>query len=146
MKRERDITLVSMELEVRRDDAGELTSIDLYVASICTSLLASESPRNFVATVRNRSHTRYGYQHSNTALSEPVLGDIRYQIQGELHPCLDEHSCNVRGSKDHAGHKLCFMNKDLIFVFSDKEATVRELKSLGCDVEREYVINLTKLT
>jgi hypothetical protein len=29
-----------------------------------------------------------------------------------------------------------------MYIFSDKEATVRELKSLGCDLEKEYVQNL----
>lgn len=133
-----------MELEVRRNETGAITSFDINVASICTSLLASESPRDFVTTVRNRSLTRHGRQHSNTALTESILGKIRYQIQGELHPCLDQNNRNIRGSYDHAGHNKCFVHKDLIFIFSDKEAMVHELRSLGYDLEKEYVVDLRK--
>ena len=127
---------MSMELEVCRNSNGTIAFVDVKVASFHAHLLASESPKDFVATVQNRSYTRHDgwVSISETVLPENVLGYIRYRIQGELHPCIDEHNRVVRvarGHQDHAAHKQCFLNEYLIFIFSDKEATVRELRSLG---------------
>jgi hypothetical protein len=115
----------------------------MNVASIRTSLLARESPKDFVTKIRNRSHTSRRRWSSDTALSEYELGEIRYHIQGELHPCKKADNCATWASVDHTGHKQCFLNFDLVFVCSDKEATIRELRSLYYDLEWKYVKDLS---
>jgi hypothetical protein len=134
---------VSLELEVSRNDNGAVTSFDLNVASIGTSLLAKEFPRDFVTEIRKRSHTSRRRWSSNTALSEYELGNIRYHIQGEFHPCKKADNCAAWASFDHTGHKQCFLNFDLVFICSDKEATIRELRSLYYDLEWECVKELS---
>lgn len=50
---------------------------------------------------------------------------------------MGENNRGAWASFDHTGHKKCFYNFDLIFIVSDKETTVRELRSLGYDLEKE---------
>jgi hypothetical protein len=145
LKRERNIVLISMDLDVCRNVTGARNSVDIDVASFDTNLLAIESPKDFLTTVRDRSHTRHRRWVRKTAFSKKDIGNIRYYIQGELHPCIGANDYCDWASFDHTGHKKCFLNYDLIFVFSDKEATIRELNSLGYSLEREYVIKLTSL-
>jgi hypothetical protein len=43
------------------------------------------------------------------------------------------------GVHEHDDHAKCFCANPLIFIFSNKEAAMRDLRSLGCDLEKEYV-------
>jgi hypothetical protein len=128
-----------MELVIRRDAAGSITSVDVVVARFSTFHLADVPPKDFVATVQSQANVKH-YDRGGTApLPEEELGYVRYHIQSMIHPCENTGSDIFWGTHEHASHSKCFCPNPLIFVFSNKETAMRDLRSLGCDIEKEYV-------
>ena len=128
-----------MELVVHRDRSGAIALVEMVVARFCTSLLARVPPNDFHMAIwygaRVKRYRRGGW----AAMSEEELGHVRYDIQSMIHPCVSMNGDLAWGNHDHAGHASCFSSNPLIFIFSNKDAAMRDLRSLGCDLEKEYV-------
>lgn len=134
-----------MEVAVRRNAAGAITSVDVVVARFCMLYLANVPPKDFVTTIQSTNNTKHYSRGGKTAMSEEELGYVRYHIQSMVHPCTSLNNNIVWGVHEHAGHLKCFSPTPLIFILSDKEAAMRDLRSLGCDIEKEYVQRLARV-
>jgi hypothetical protein len=76
-----------MELHVRHNGAGAVTSVGVDVASVGTNSLANESPKNFVTKIRNISPTESCEENTTTRLghivtNKPNHSQIRYGTCG----------------------------------------------------------------
>ena len=135
-----------MDLVIRRDTAGAITSVDAVVARFCTFHLARAPPKDFDDAVQSRAHVNCYKKGSTAAMSEEELGYVRYRIQSMIHPCERENGDLIWGAHEHYGHRKCFCPDQLIFIFSNAERAMRDLRSLGCDLEKEYVRFLLRVT
>jgi len=128
-----------MELAIGRNDADAITSVDMVVVRFCTSHLARVSPKDFNTTIQSSSHIKRYSKGGKTIMSEEELGYARYHIQSMIHPCTSKDGSVVWGVHEHIGHTKCFCETPLIFIISNKEAAMRDLLSLGCDLENKYI-------
>lgn len=141
------MVLVSMDIEISRNADGAITSIALDIARFSTSRLANKPPKEFTAVIQNESyikHYRKSSKSNNAAMSEEDLGHVRYHIQSMIHPCTTRDGDIAWGVHDHTGHKKCFLRNRYMFIFPNKQTTVRDLQSLGYDPTREYVNSLLR--
>jgi hypothetical protein len=108
-----------------------------------TESLGTLPPRHFAATITNASTKLSFEKHVRLCLSEKVLGHARFLLHSFLEPlCIGVDGWNdftILQHHEHIELEQRPARESLVFVLPNKQATLRDLQLLGCDLEKQYV-------
>jgi hypothetical protein len=143
LERKGNTTICCISLVFDRSSSGTINGITLNATKLHTDCLTTLSPRDFTVKTKNASTTLSFNIDLSVCLLEEKLGHARFLLHSFLEPLcigvIGRNDFTILQHHEHIKLEQRPARESLVFVLPNKQATLRDLRLLGCDLEKQYV-------